>query len=117
MRLLSRQLAIGIGRVAKLSGLMMCYRPWKKQIFNANSWNKVQGTAKAVRYELRNAVIQSPVWETLAAGETLPDCMVIASSEIPRHLFLKATSLRWRGKHIDEMENGVQFELIRTFLR
>ena len=88
----------------------------KRQIFHASSWNKVRAPAGAVRCELRDAGMQWPEWDTFDAGETLVDCRVIAPSDLETFLVKKAELVRWKQKQIDEMENGVSFELMRTLL-
>ena len=53
--------------------------------------------------EPRDAGMQWPAWDTVAAVDTLLDCRTIASRE--------------RNHLIYEIKNGVSFESIRTFLR
>ena len=92
------------------------YGAWKKQIFNAGSRSEAQGPAKAVRCELRNAGMQWPAWDTFAAGDTLPDCRVIAPSGIEKFLAPKEQTcsggrkksklMRWRmgfGLNLSEL--------------
>ena len=60
--------------------------------------------------------MQWPDWDTFDAGETLVDCRVIAPSDLETFLVKKAEMVRWKQKQIDEMENDVSFELMRTLL-
>ena len=88
----------------------------KRQIFHASSWSKVRAPTGAVRCELRDAGMQWPAWDTLAARETLVDCRVTALSDLEFFSVKKTKMVRWKQKEIDEMENGVAFELVRTLL-
>ena len=84
MGLLSRLLAIGLGRTGKMWTNDM-YAASKRQIFDAGSRNKVRGPAVAVRCELRDAGRQWPAWDTLAAGEKLLDWRDTAPSDIHKY--------------------------------
>ena len=55
---------------------------WTKHIFDARSWNEVRVLAGAVRFKLRDAGMQWPAWDSFVAGDTLPDCGMIAPSDI-----------------------------------
>ena len=83
---------------------------WKREIFNASSWIRVQEPTGAVSCELKDARMQRPACDTFAAGDTLFGCGVIAPSEMKQFL-LKRELLRWRDEQIDEMDDGVWFEL------
>ena len=71
MSSLSRQLAVGLDRVGKISGLAICNAAWKCQNFDASSWKKVRGPAGAVRCELRDVGMQWPVWDTFCCWRNL----------------------------------------------
>ena len=64
--------------------------------------------------ELRGAGMRWPAWDTFAATDTSRDCRVTAPSDMNKFLIKRETLLRWTKKQINERENGVWLEPMRT---
>ena len=111
----SQRLVMGLGRVGKESGLMVCMELGRNR--SSTQAPGTAGLAGPACCELRDAGMQWPARDTSAAGYASLDCRVVGPSDFKQFLVERAKLLRWKKKQIDEMESGAWFQPIRTFVK